>query len=105
MSAEGIALSVVKPWSSFQCTGIHHAVRVRTYKGHEHLAYALIKSMAPLLNFFYWRSKSEKASRTKTKSEKKTSRTGQIDAVVYFGESVLMLVGKLGKHRRRVGVQ
>ena len=47
MSAEGTARAV-KPWSSFQCTGIHHAVRARTYKGDEHLAYALNKSMAPL---------------------------------------------------------
>ena len=47
MSAEGTARAV-KPWSSFQCTGIHHAVRARTFKGDEHLAYALNKSMAPL---------------------------------------------------------
>ena len=45
--AEGTARTV-KPWSSFQCTGIHHAVRARTYKGDEHLAYALNKSMASL---------------------------------------------------------
>ena len=45
LSAEGTA-HAVKPWSSFQCTGIHHAVRTRTYKGDEHLAYALNKSMA-----------------------------------------------------------
>ena len=48
VSVEGSALIAVKPWSSFQCTGIHHAVRARTYKGDEHLAYALIKSTAPL---------------------------------------------------------
>ena len=48
MSAEGSVLSAVKPWSSFQCTGIHHAVRAPTYKGDEHLAYALNKSMAPV---------------------------------------------------------
>jgi len=36
----------VKPWSSFQCTGIHHAVWAWTYKGDEHLAYALNKSIA-----------------------------------------------------------
>ena len=47
MSAEGTARAV-KPWSSFQFTGIHHAVRARTFKGDEHLAYALNKSMAPL---------------------------------------------------------
>ncbi len=47
MSAEGTARAV-KPWFSFQCTGIHHAVQARTYKGDEHLAYALNKSMAPL---------------------------------------------------------
>ena len=47
MSAEGTA-HAVKPSSSFQCTGIHHAVRARTYKGDEHLAYAMNKSMAPL---------------------------------------------------------
>ena len=47
VSAEGTARAV-KPWSSFQCTGIHHAVRARTYKGDEHLAYALNKSMVPL---------------------------------------------------------
>ena len=53
VSAEGSALSAVKPWSSFQCTGIHHAVRARTYKGDEHLTYALNKSTAPLsLPFF-----------------------------------------------------
>ena len=52
MSAEGTALSAVKPWSSFQCTGIHHVVRALTYKGDEHLAYALNNSMAPL-PFFY----------------------------------------------------
>ena len=51
MSAEGTARAV-KHWSSFQCTGIHHAVRARTYKGDEHLAYALNKSTAPL-PFFY----------------------------------------------------
>ena len=39
-SAEGAARAV-KPWSSFQCTGIHHVVWARTYKGDEHLAYAL----------------------------------------------------------------
>ena len=43
------ALSAVNPWSSFQCLGIHHAARARTYKGDEHLAYALYKSMAPLV--------------------------------------------------------
>ena len=43
-----VTARAVKPWSSFQCTGIHHAVRARTYKGDEHLVYALIKSMAPL---------------------------------------------------------
>ena len=43
MSAEGTARAV-KPWSSFQCTGIHRAVRAPTYKGDEHLAYALNKS-------------------------------------------------------------
>ena len=42
----------VKPRSSFQCTGIHHAVRAPTYKGDEHLPYALNKSTAPL-PFFY----------------------------------------------------
>ena len=47
MSAEGTARAV-KPWSSFQCTGIHHAVQARTYKGDEHLAHALNKSMASL---------------------------------------------------------
>ena len=47
VSAEGTACPV-KPWSSFQCTGIHHAVRARTYKVDEHLAYALNKSTAPL---------------------------------------------------------
>ena len=47
MSVEGTARAV-KPWSSFQCTGIRHAVRARTYKGDEHLAYALNKSMAPV---------------------------------------------------------
>ena len=47
MSAEGTARAV-KPSSSFQCTGIHHAVRARTYKGDEHLAYALNNSMASL---------------------------------------------------------
>ena len=48
LSVEGSALSAVKPWSSFQCSGIHHAVRAPTYKGDEHLAYALNKSMAAL---------------------------------------------------------
>ena len=48
VSAEGRALSAVKPWFSFQCTGIHHVVRAQTFKGDEHLTYALIKSMAPL---------------------------------------------------------
>ena len=48
VSAEGSALSAVKPWSSFQCTGIHHAVRALTYEGSKHLAYALNKSMDPL---------------------------------------------------------
>ena len=48
MSAEGSAPSAVKPWSSFQCTGIHHAVRARTYEGDEHLANVLKKSMASL---------------------------------------------------------
>ena len=43
---KGTALAV-KPWSSFQCTGIHHAVRAPTYKGDEHLASAPNKSMAP----------------------------------------------------------
>ena len=47
MSAEGTARAV-KPWSSFQCTGIHHAVRAPTYKGDEHLAYALNESTVPL---------------------------------------------------------
>jgi len=47
VSGESTACAV-KPWSSFQCTGIDHAVRARTYKGDEHLAYALNKSMAPL---------------------------------------------------------
>ena len=47
-------LDHVKPWSSFQCTSIHHAVRVRAYKGDEHLAFALYKSMAPLpLSFLF----------------------------------------------------
>ena len=49
VSAEGSALSAVKPWFSFQCTGIHHAVRARTYnKVDEHLAYSLNKSLVPL---------------------------------------------------------
>ena len=49
VSVEGSALSAVKPWSSFQCTGIHHAVRARTYnKVDEHLAYSLNKSLVPL---------------------------------------------------------
>ena len=47
MSAEGTARAV-KLWSSFQCTGIHHIVRARTYDGDENLAYALNKSVAPL---------------------------------------------------------
>ena len=47
VSAEGTAQSAVKPWFSFQCTGIHHTVRARTYEGDEHLTYALNKSMAP----------------------------------------------------------
>ena len=37
VSAEGTARAV-KPWSSFQCTGIHHAVRAPTYKGDEQLS-------------------------------------------------------------------
>ena len=45
VSAEGTARAV-KPWSSLQCTGIHHAVR--TYEGDEHVANALNKSMVPL---------------------------------------------------------
>ena len=57
MSAEGTALSAVKPWSSFQCTGIRHAVRARTYKGDEHLAHALNKSMAPLPFFCHTQTK------------------------------------------------
>ena len=56
VSAEGTAISAVKPWSSFQCTGIHHAVRARTYKGDEHLAYALNKSMAPLVTSHFAKS-------------------------------------------------
>ena len=52
MSAEGTARAV-KPWSSFQCSGINHAVRARTYKGDEHLAYALNKSMAHLPSLSY----------------------------------------------------
>ena len=52
MSAEDIARAL-KPWFSFQCNGIHHAVRARTYKGDEHLAYAL-KNIAPItLPFTY----------------------------------------------------
>ena len=48
VSAEGTARAV-KPWSSFQRTGIRHAVlQAQTYKGDEHLTYALNKSMAPL---------------------------------------------------------
>ena len=47
VSAEGTACAV-KPWSSFQCTGIHRAVRAWTYKGDEHPAYALNKSLAPV---------------------------------------------------------
>ena len=35
---EATTLSAVKPWSNFQCTGIHHAVRAWTYEGDEHLA-------------------------------------------------------------------
>ena len=53
MSAEGTARAV-KPWSSFQGTGIHHAVRARTYKRDEHLAYALNKSVGEgSFTFFY----------------------------------------------------
>ena len=51
VSTEGTARAV-KPWSSFQCTSIHHAVRAQTYKGDEHLAYALNKSTVPW-PFFY----------------------------------------------------
>ena len=58
MSAEGTTRAV-KPWSSFQCTGIHHAVRARTYKGDEHLAYILNKSMVPLSLPFYAESVEE----------------------------------------------
>ena len=46
VSAEGTAFAV-KPEFSFQCTGIHHAVRSPTYND-EHLVHALNKSMAPL---------------------------------------------------------
>ena len=47
VSAEGTTRAV-KPWCSFQRIGLHHAVRAPTYKGDEHLAYALNKSLVPL---------------------------------------------------------
>ena len=45
VSTEGTARAV-NPWSSFQCTGIHHAVRAQIYEEDE--ANALIKNMASL---------------------------------------------------------